>query len=614
MSIFNSYKKYNQFKQDCKSNISFAQFLRLSSFADKYGAELKRRFGITNDLYDYQYLIDAFGIEKLSSVLDHKLFSTQEVAAMLLKGTKVEDDNYLLKDIRKMYIFTHATELDYRRIRNIIDPAYFRRRIFNSSSMVEIFAQNDISYKDINMLYNTYGNEIINEYNNDLFLRNKTIATLDEIGVRKIEDHITFYSDDDLKQLFERYLNKEELNDKETSIIMGVLLKTTDLIAFYGIDNLKNNIDNIKKEIHIGVFNDMVVNGKKYSQEDRDKFISVADKWTKTDFENYKNLKLLRSRIDDICSDKESYYIKSTIDKIIDTPINQINIDDMNDMYMDYEVKNRENIIDNLYDPSGTETIIIDDFSKLPKSLMIHYFDPNDYIFNIDRYISLLHQKRSEELGIDIPFTNDELASIIDTFNIKSNHFITDKSLNMSAIGQINSYDSKYYTNTCEQLCVMLETGNSLYIGNNCRSRFALGFSKKTLKPELIAVTADHNIHSNKNINYIESRNEFKDFSASYKEMINRKKDDNNEIVLFRNTYDASSKPSYVMYISNYNIDSTSGKRDIQLIKSSLKEAGLNIPLVIFDKYSIDNQLQVYRNNNIDDYDIERTAKIKSLK
>ena len=245
---------------------------------------------------------------------------------------------------------------------------------------------------------------------------------------------------------------------------------------------------------------------------------------------------------------------------------------------------------------------------------MIHYFDPNDYIFNIDRYISLLHQKRSEELGIDIPFTNDELASIIDTFNIKSNHFITDKSLNMSAIGQINSYDSKYYTNTCEQLCVMLETGNSLYIGNNCRSRFALGFSKKTLKPELIAVTADHNIHSNKNINYIESRNEFKDFSASYKEMINRKKDDNNEIVLFRNTYDASSKPSYVMYISNYNIDSTSGKRDIQLIKSSLKEAGLNIPLVIFDKYSIDNQLQVYRNNNIDDYDIERTAKIKSLK
>ena len=85
----------------------------------------------------------------------------------------------------------------------------------------------------------------------------------------------------------------------------------------------------------------MVVNGKKYTQEQRDKFVSVADKWTKTDFENYKNLNLLKNRNDDICSGKKGYDIKSSIDKIIDTPINQINVDDMNDIYMDYEVKNK---------------------------------------------------------------------------------------------------------------------------------------------------------------------------------------------------------------------------------------------------------------------------------
>ena len=44
----------------------------------------------------------------------------------------------------------------------------------------------------------------------------------------------------------------------------------------------------------------------------------------------------------------------------------------------------------------------------------------------------------------------------------------------------------------------------------------------------------------------------FKIFSASYADLTNPKNRDirNNEVVLFRNTFESSLKPSYVMYIS----------------------------------------------------------------
>lgn len=74
--------------------------------------------------------------------------------------------------------------------------------------------------------------------------------------------------------------------------------------------------------------------------------------------------------------------------------------------------------------------------------------------------------------------------------------------------------------------------------------------------------------------------------------------------MLFRNSYEASLKPSYVMYIWKDKLDSVVEKENIELIKRQMKESGLDVPLIIFDRYSIrekirNNQLEQNQDNDV---------------
>ena len=88
--------------------------------------------------------------------------------------------------------------------------------------------------------------------------------------------------------------------------------------------------------------------------------------------------------------------------------------------------------------------------------------------------------------------------------------------------------------------------------------------------------------------------NEFEDFSASYDELTStdKKFGDNTEVVLFRNSYESSLKPSYVMYIGNDKLDSVVEKENLELVRKQMKEAGLDVPLVIFDRFSIKEKMK----------------------
>ena len=65
---------------------------------------------------------------------------------------------------------------------------------------------------------------------------------------------------------------------------------------------------------------------------------------------------------------------------------------------------------------------------------------------------------------------------------------------------------------------------------------------------------------------------------------------DNSEVVLFRNSYESTLKPSYVMYVAKRDINSETERLNIELVEKQMKEVGLNVPLVIFDKYTILNK------------------------
>ena len=46
------------------------------------------------------------------------------------------------------------------------------------------------------------------------------------------------------------------------------------------------------------------------------------------------------------------------------------------------------------------------------------------------------------------------------------------------------------------------------------------------------------------------------------------------------------------MYIGNDKLDSIIEKGNIRLIKKQMKESGLDVPLVIFDRYSIKEKIK----------------------
>ena len=119
------------------------------------------------------------------------------------------------------------------------------------------------------------------------------------------------------------------------------------------------------------------------------------------------------------------------------------------------------------------------------------------------------------------------------------------------------------------------------------------GYSKKSLFAELIVMISNKNLHSNKGIDYVETTNSFKDFSYSYEDLAKGStKPGTNEVVLFRNSFQSSLKPSYVMYIANDSLKSRHEKATIESIRKEMQEAGLHVPLVIFDRYSIKEKMK----------------------
>ena len=220
-----------------------------------------------------------------------------------------------------------------------------------------------------------------------------------------------------------------------------------------------------------------------------------------------------------------------------------------------------------------------------------------------DKYVKDLEEKRSEELGKKFVFSEDEKESMLLQYQVKENHYITDYALDFKGVGQVGDFDAKYYTDTSNQLSTMITTPKNILEGRGIRGQVAIGFSKETLNPELIATISSTNINSNKGIDYVESDNQFKDFSVSYDELSGDKKSfkDNTEVVLFRNSYESSLKPSYVMYVGNDKLDSETEKANIENVKKQMSEAGLKVPLVIFDRYAIKENIKSLEQNKKED-------------
>ena len=408
-----------------------------------------------------------------------------------------------------------------------------------------------------------------------------------------MQDHVTEYTEEDFKEIFNKYLKNEEMTETEKYILMGLIAKESELIEMYSVEHLKNHQEYIKSEIDVGIFNDILTNQKQYTNDERKRIVKLHNIWTTVDLNRYNNLGLLKNRLSSLPETEENLRRVKKVDDILSMTLDSIVANgeavakELKDIFLDYEVENRNNIIENVYNPENQDEIVITDLSQFSTGAMLHFFDINQNFSKFENYVEDLEEKHSEELGKEFHFSEKEKEDLLRQYEIKENHFITDKSLDIDGIGQVSVFDDRYVTNTSNQLSAMILTPKEILHNSRTRGVLALGFSKKTLSPELIATTSNENIHSNKGIDYVESYNEFRDFSASYQELTSESSMENTEVVMFRNSFKSSLKPSYVMYIAQNNLEEEMEKQNINFIKNEMEKVGLKVPLVIFDRYSI---------------------------
>ena len=616
-SIKSKIEEYKQYKNPrysmaltVSSGKNIVKYMQAKSLGRKYGDALYKYFKVMDDVNSYDFLINLFGKKNIEKALDNQDATTLQVANKLFKTGNIEfsneiETNYVLKNMIDCIVFNRATDLNLSEIQLGIKPETFCRKSLNNKNMLDIFEENKVTKDILKEIYDMYGGEIITCYNNDAYLRNKSVLKLEDkhekiSAVGGLQDHVTYYSEEEFNLIFQKYFDNEKLSKTELYILIGLLAKESDLIGTYTIKHLREHPEYIKSEINVGIFNDIVISGQKYTNEERKKIATLCKVWNEYDLNRYNNLRLLRKRLESMQNTQNVIDTIHIIDEILSKPLNEIIMesneisDFMNSAFVDYEIENRNQIVEKVYNPEKTKEIVITDITQMNSPAMLHFFNPNRTISNFDSYIKDLEEKRSKELGKKIEFSESEKKVMLLQYKNKENHYITDYALDFEGIGQVGSFDARYVTNTSNQLCVMITTPKEIFEGNGIRGQIALGFSKETLNPELIATISSRNIHSNKGIDYVESNNTFEDFSVPYDELVLDEKNfgDNTEIVLFRNSCESSLKPSYVMYIGNDKLDSIIEKGNIRLIKKQMKESGLDVPLVIFDRYSIKEKIK----------------------
>ena len=609
MNLIKFLKEYKSYKRrsghralisqkDKKKNI--IRFIQLKQFEKEYSDILFKRFRIMRDLDDYQMLIDVFGLENLEKALQNEKLTTSEFANSLFESVDREQLNLknslILRRMDDSITFFKATGMELSKIKYGISPEFFKRKGLNYKNMISIFKENNVDRQTLQEIYEIYGDEIVSQYNQDVLLKNKSVLVSNgkyNIGSASggLQDHVTEYTEEDFKEIFNKYVKNEEMTETEKYILMGLIAKESELIEMYSVEHLKNHQEYIKSEIDVGIFNDILTGQKQYTNDERKTIVKLHNIWTTVDLNRYNNLGLLKNRLSNLPQTEENLKRIKKVDGILSMPFDSIVANgemvakELEDIFLDYEIENRNDIIENVYNPENQDEIVITDLSQLGTGAMLHFFDINQNFSKFENYVEDLEEKRSKELGKEFHFSEKE--DLLRQYEIKENHFVTDKSLDIDVIGQVSVFDDRYVTNTSNQLSAMILTPKEILRNSRTRGVLALGFSKKTLSPELIATTSNENIHSNKGIDYVESYNEFRDFSASYQELTSGSSMENTEVVMFRNSFQSSLKPSYVMYIAQNNLEEEMEKQNINFIKNEMEKVGLKVPLVIFDRYSI---------------------------
>ena len=268
------------------------------------------------------------------------------------------------------------------------------------------------------------------------------------------------------------------------------------------------------------------------------------------------------------------------------------NISELEDIYGDYEVLYRQDIIDNLYVPREDVTVV-ENYKDLRPQL-IHQFMRNPEKFR-DMEIKKIKEKIISERtnGNDSgELTADEQKKFNKLINqVDAN--LDQYKVNYTTDGNGMSYtDSsgldKYHSDTSNQISASIFDGKEL-IDSSFVGIIGIGFNEETLTPEAIAISSNSYKTTNKGLNNLEydEENEFKEMSSPFSELL--KAEGKSEIVMHRRGMEFDTKASYIFA----RIDSSNSKQTSEIMKQieqiRQKES---LKVVIYDVYKIRESIE----------------------
>ena len=534
------------------------EFLKKIAYNIRYGRKLKR-FNIDKSFSD-------------TLISRSKDLNEREIFNLISKSKNQEEfanniKEYLKSKERNIYAGVLL-------IGNVTGKYVFNGFYYESIKGLNIDAFSKESQELLQELKSHFAEYIIN--NNK---RKNMFAERIKVGKSSMKDLSRDINKAELIKDFERALNGEEINDNyfKPTIIAEYLMKT---IGIYSKDDIKNNFEFILYDIN---------NSDTNSLDDRRKKYLLHSSLSNNQLRKIDELSILKQRLQGISGEKaeQLLYRLNRIGNTLDE-----NISELEDIYRDYEVLYRQDLIDNLYVPKEDVTVI-ENYEDLRPQL-IHQFIRNPEKFR-DMEIEKIKEKIISERknGNDSEkLTNDEqkrLDRLINQVDTNLDQYKVNYTTDGRGISYTDSlgFDS-YHSDTSNQISASVFEGKE-FINSSTVGIIGIGFNKETLTSEAIAISSNSYKTTNKGLNNLEydEENEFKEMSSPFSELLKAK--GQSEVVMHRRGIDFDTKASYIFAI----IDSSNSKQTNEIMKKIeyIKEKeGLKV--VIYDVYKIRESLE----------------------
>ena len=409
--------------------------------------------------------------------------------------------------------------------------------------------------------------------------RKNTFSERMPVGKSLMKDLSQDLNKEELIKDFDKVLNGEKTNDDNTKprVVSKYLMKT---IGVYTKEDIKENFDFVLYDIDRGDNNNIDERRRKYLLHS-----NLSD----NQLRKIDEAKVLKLRLQKINGEVSEQLISrlNNIENNIDE-----NIAELEDIYSDYEVLSREDLIEHLFVPQNDITIV-ENVSDLQPQL-IHQFirDPKKFKkLEIEKIKEKIIKERfdkndSQELTEDEQERLNELMNRVDeNLNQYKVNYSTDSK--GKKYTDASGFD-EYMSDTSNQISASVFEGKEFVVSSHV-GIVGVGFNEETLTTDAIAISSNSYKTTNKGLNNLEynEENEFEEMSSTFSELIKSK--GRSEIVMHRRGMDFDTKASYIFATIN-----SSNKKETAKIMDEIeqirKKEGLKV--VIYDKDKIKESME----------------------